>query len=82
MNSSLTSFSSFQAFNKFREGKLTEILDPLVEEEVDEDVLRRILGLAFRCEANTRVDRPTMREVVGELWSIRRAYKPVNGSQH
>ncbi|XP_078430725.1 calmodulin-binding receptor-like cytoplasmic kinase 3 [Wolffia australiana] len=62
------------AFRKFGEGNLKEIMDPLLEEEVDREVLRRILSLGFRCAANTQANRPAMRDIVAELWSIRRAY--------
>ncbi|CAA7409834.1 unnamed protein product [Spirodela intermedia] len=62
------------AIKIFREGNVQDILDPLLSETLDGGVLRRILSLAFRCAANTRVNRPAMKEVVEELWEIRRAY--------
>lgn len=60
------------AFTKFSEGHIMELLDPELEEEVDEDTLSRIFGLAFECAAPTRADRPTMKEVGEQLWGIRK----------
>ncbi|XP_008801916.1 calmodulin-binding receptor-like cytoplasmic kinase 3 isoform X1 [Phoenix dactylifera] len=62
------------AFNKYNEGNVRGILDPLLKEVVDEEVLKRIFGLAFQCAAPTRTDRPAMKEVVEQLWEIRKDY--------
>ncbi|KAM0866367.1 hypothetical protein ACQ4PT_042682 [Festuca glaucescens] len=62
-------------FKKFNEGNMTEILDPLLEDRVDMEVLEMLLSLAFQCAAPTREDRPTMKEVVEQLWEIRKEYK-------
>ncbi|XP_008795844.1 calmodulin-binding receptor-like cytoplasmic kinase 3 isoform X2 [Phoenix dactylifera] len=62
------------AFNKYNEGNLRDILDPLLEEVVDEEVLGRMLSLAFQCSAPTRDDRPDMKEVGEQLWEIRREF--------
>ncbi|CAM0950684.1 unnamed protein product [Alopecurus aequalis] len=61
-------------FKKFNEGNMREILDPLLEDRVDEEVLERLLSLAFQCAAPTREDRPTMKEVGEQLWEIRKEY--------
>lgn len=64
----------FQAFDKYNEGNVRSILDPLLKEVVNEEVLKRIFGLAFQCAAPTRTDRPSMKEVVEQLWEIRKDY--------
>ncbi|GJN40617.1 hypothetical protein PR202_gb29861 [Eleusine coracana subsp. coracana] len=51
-----------------------EILDPLLEDPVDDEVLEKLLSLAFQCAAPTREDRPTMKEVGEQLWEIRKEY--------
>ncbi|XP_062193453.1 calmodulin-binding receptor-like cytoplasmic kinase 3 [Phragmites australis] len=61
-------------FKKFNEGNIREILDPLLEDHVDDEVLEKILSLAFQCAAPTREDRPTMKEVGEQLWEIRKEY--------
>jgi hypothetical protein len=45
-----------------------------MQEEVCDEVLRRILGLAFQCAAPYRRDRPDMRVVCEKLWKIRKEY--------
>ncbi|XP_078157911.1 calmodulin-binding receptor-like cytoplasmic kinase 3 [Carex rostrata] len=62
------------AFSKFDRGNYKEILDPLMREEVPDEVLKRILSLAFQCAAPYRRDRPNMREVCEQLWKIRKDY--------
>lgn len=64
-----------QAFKKFSEGKAREIVDPLLEEAVDEEIVGKMLNLAFQCAAPTRSDRPDMKEVGEQLWEIRRGYR-------
>ncbi|KAL6854590.1 hypothetical protein ACP4OV_019152 [Aristida adscensionis] len=61
-------------FKKFNEGNMREILDPLLEDHVDDEVLEKLLSLAFQCAAPTREDRPTMKEVGEQLWEIRKEY--------
>ncbi|XP_062198698.1 calmodulin-binding receptor-like cytoplasmic kinase 3 isoform X2 [Phragmites australis] len=61
-------------FKKFNEGNTREILDPLLEDHVDDEVLEKLLSLAFQCAAPTREDRPTMKEVGEQLWEIRKEY--------
>ncbi|WOL13535.1 calmodulin-binding receptor-like cytoplasmic kinase 3 [Canna indica] len=62
------------AFKKQSEGNLTDILDPLLEEKVEEDIVTKMLDLAFECAAPTRSDRPGMKEVGEQLWEIRKKY--------
>ncbi|XP_073100185.1 calmodulin-binding receptor-like cytoplasmic kinase 3 isoform X2 [Elaeis guineensis] len=63
------------AFHKYNVGNLRDILDPLLEEVVDEEVLGKMLSLAFQCAAPTRDDRPDMKEVGEQLWEIRREFR-------
>lgn len=53
---------------------MMEILDPLLEEELDEEIVDKIFSLAFQCAAPTRHERPSMNDVVGKLWEIRKLY--------
>lgn len=62
------------AFNKYGDGNMMEILDPLLEEELDEEIVDKMLSLAFQCAAPTRHDRPSMNDAVGKLWEIRKLY--------
>ncbi|XP_065016495.1 calmodulin-binding receptor-like cytoplasmic kinase 3 isoform X2 [Musa acuminata AAA Group] len=62
------------AFSKYNEGNEREILDPRLREVVEDEVLQKIFALAFQCAAPTRRDRPAMREVVEQLWEIRKDY--------
>lgn len=62
------------AFRKYDEGKVGDIIDPLLREAVDMRVVKEMLGLAFECAAPTRADRPNMKEVGEKLWEIRKAY--------
>jgi hypothetical protein len=63
-----------QTFKKFNQGNIREILDPLLEDPVDDEVLEKLLSLAFQCAAPTRADRPSMKEVGEHLWEIRKEY--------
>jgi hypothetical protein len=77
--SELHAFETFlllliQAFSKYNRGKVKDILDPMLTEEVNEDILNKIFDVAFQCVAPTRNDRPHMKEVVDRLWKIRRDY--------
>ncbi|KAK3142147.1 hypothetical protein QOZ80_4BG0342890 [Eleusine coracana subsp. coracana] len=62
------------AFAKYNRGKVKDILDPMLTEEVNEDILNKIFDVAFQCVAPTRNDRPHMKEVAERLWKIRRDY--------
>ena len=63
-----------QAFRKYNEGNVVEIVDPLMEEAVNTDVLMKMFDLAFQCAAPVRTDRPDMKSVSEQLWAIRAAY--------
>ncbi|CAA2988387.1 calmodulin-binding receptor-like cytoplasmic kinase 3 [Olea europaea subsp. europaea] len=59
------------AFKKYGEGKLMDMLDPLMKEEVEHEILVKMFGLAINCAAPTRTDRPNMKAVGEHLWGIR-----------
>lgn len=67
-------WSGFQAFKKFDEGNIREVLDPRLQEDVNLDFVTKMLNLAFNCAAPTRVKRPVMKEVVEQLWEIRKEF--------
>lgn len=67
----LSGFFIFQAFNKFNEGRVAELVDPLMEEVVSAEILTKMFDLAFRCAAPVRADRPDMQSVGQQLWVIR-----------
>ncbi|PKA59174.1 Calmodulin-binding receptor-like cytoplasmic kinase 3 [Apostasia shenzhenica] len=62
------------AFRKYNEGNLSEVLDPKLQEEVNPEIVAKMLDLAFQCAAPTRDSRPVMKEVVEQLWDIRKEY--------
>ncbi|XP_048440894.1 calmodulin-binding receptor-like cytoplasmic kinase 3 [Pyrus x bretschneideri] len=62
------------AFKKLNEGRVVEIVDPLMEENIDAEVLMKIIDLAIQCAAPVRVDRPEMKWVGEQLWTIRADY--------
>jgi len=59
------------AFKKYDEGNVRMIVDPLMQEVVDEDILMKMFELAFQCAAPTKSDRPDMKAVGEQLWAIR-----------
>ncbi|XP_050388179.1 calmodulin-binding receptor-like cytoplasmic kinase 3 [Argentina anserina] len=62
------------AFKKLNEGLTMELIDPVIEETVDADVLMKIFDLAIQCAAPVRADRPDMKTVGEQLWTIRADY--------
>ncbi|KAG6724026.1 hypothetical protein I3842_03G237900 [Carya illinoinensis] len=62
------------AFNKYNEGSVVDLVDPLMEEVVDSEVLMKMFSLAFHCAAPIRADRPDMKSVGEQLWAIRADY--------
>ncbi|XP_065015157.1 calmodulin-binding receptor-like cytoplasmic kinase 3 isoform X3 [Musa acuminata AAA Group] len=74
------------AFKKHSEGNVKDILDPLLEENVDDEIIGMMLDLAFDCAAPTRSSRPAMKEVGEQLWEIRKRYgktlRGMSGSLH
>lgn len=63
-----------QAFRKYNEGNMVELLDPLMQEAVKTDIVMKMLDLAFSCAAPVRSDRPDMKAVCEQLWAIRADY--------
>lgn len=64
----------WQAFDKYNEGKVFELVDPNARERVDEKILRKMFSLAFQCAAPTKKERPDMEAVGKQLWAIRSSY--------
>ncbi|CAL5339454.1 unnamed protein product [Camellia sinensis] len=62
------------AFNTYNEGSIMDMVDPLMNEIVNEDILAKMFELAFQCAAPTRADRPDMKVVGEQLWAIRMSY--------
>lgn len=67
-------FDSLQAFNKYSENKILETLDPSMEETVDAEIVIKMFKLAIQCAAPVRAERPDMKFVGEQLWSIRANY--------
>lgn len=67
-------WSGLQAFKKYDEGNVREVLDPRLQEDVSLELVSKMLSLAFHCAAPTRVKRPLMKEVVEQLWEIRKEF--------
>lgn len=63
-----------QAFGKFNDGNVKELLDPKLQENVNLEVVRKMFSLAFHCAAPTRANRPLMKEVGEQLWEIRKDF--------
>ncbi|PSS08426.1 Calmodulin-binding receptor-like cytoplasmic kinase 3 [Actinidia chinensis var. chinensis] len=61
-------------FKKFDEGNVRDMVDPLMQEVLDEEILMKMFELAFQCAAPTRNDRPDMKAVGEQLWVIRMDY--------
>ncbi|KAK4265256.1 hypothetical protein QN277_026332 [Acacia crassicarpa] len=59
------------AFRKYNEGNVMEMADPLMEEGGNGEVLKKMSGLAIQCAAPSRGDRPDMKSVGEQLWTIR-----------
>ncbi|KAI0502225.1 hypothetical protein KFK09_017172 [Dendrobium nobile] len=62
------------AFSKFDAGNVREVLDPKLQEDVNLEVVTKMLSLAFHCAAPTRAKRPLMKEVGEQLWEIRKDF--------
>ncbi|KAJ8559919.1 hypothetical protein K7X08_003977 [Anisodus acutangulus] len=61
-------------FRKYNEGCVLEMLDPQMKESINGEILVKMFGLAIHCAAPTRKDRPDMKIVAEQLWSIRMDY--------
>ncbi|TXG61885.1 hypothetical protein EZV62_013248 [Acer yangbiense] len=62
------------AFKKFDEGNLLDMVDPSMNEAVEKETLMNMFGLAFQCAAPIRNDRPDMKAVGEQLWAVRADY--------
>ncbi|CAK9178719.1 unnamed protein product [Ilex paraguariensis] len=62
------------AFRNYNEGNVAEMLDPLMNEAVNEEILLKMFGLAIDCAGPMRSDRPDMKTVGEQLWGIRMDY--------
>ncbi|EYU34966.1 hypothetical protein ABFS82_11G042100 [Erythranthe guttata] len=62
------------AFRKYNERRYSEMVDPLMNETIEEEILVKMFSLAIQCAAPTRVDRPDMKAVGEQLWGIRMDY--------
>lgn len=63
-----------QAFRKYNEGNVLELVDPSMDETVNGEVLMKMISLAIQCAAPIRADRPDMKLVGEQLWTIRAEY--------
>ncbi|KAM7267322.1 hypothetical protein ACFE04_009488 [Oxalis oulophora] len=70
------------AFKKYDEGSVVDLVDPLMEETVNAETLRKIFTLAFQCAAPVRRDRPDMKSVGEQLWTIRADYGKRRGTNN
>lgn len=64
------------AFTNFTDGKVRMLIDPLMQEDLDRNILSKMFELAFQCAAPTRSERPDMKSVGEQLWAIRMDYLP------
>ncbi|KAM1046603.1 hypothetical protein PS2_025838 [Malus domestica] len=62
------------AFKKLNEGRVAELVDPLMEETIDAELLMKIFDLGIQCAAPIRDARPDMKAVGEQLWTIRAGY--------
>lgn len=63
-----------QAFEGYNDGRVVELVDPLMQEVVNAEILNKIFNLAFECAAPIRSKRPDMKLVGEQLWAIRADY--------
>uniref|UniRef100_A0A7N0V9X2 non-specific serine/threonine protein kinase n=1 Tax=Kalanchoe fedtschenkoi TaxID=63787 RepID=A0A7N0V9X2_KALFE len=69
------------AIKKFTDGTAISTLDPRLEPSAaNSQAVEKILELALQCLASHRHNRPTMKRCVEILWSIRKDYKEISGS--
>jgi hypothetical protein len=65
-----------QAFQMFIDGQGIEVLDPNLERSSSACMMvEKILELAFRCAAPTKLERPSMKQTTEVLWNIRKDYQ-------
>ncbi|XP_021760727.1 calmodulin-binding receptor-like cytoplasmic kinase 3 [Chenopodium quinoa] len=63
------------AFFNYNEGDVLRLVDPLMNERVDVEILKKIFCLAFQCAAPGKADRPDMKSVGEQLWAMRMEYQ-------
>lgn len=63
-----------QAFKKYQDGSVLDLVDPLMEQSLNRNILSKMFELAFHCAAPIRADRPDMKLVGERLWAIRAYY--------
>lgn len=63
------------AIYKYNEDDILGIMDPLLNESVDVEILKKMFRVAFQCAAPVRGDRPDMKTVGEQLWAIRMEYQ-------
>lgn len=63
------------AVNSYNEGDMLRLVDPLMNEPVDVEILKKIFWVAFQCAAPGKADRPDMKSVGEQLWEIRVEYQ-------
>lgn len=63
------------AFYGYNEGDVLRLVDPLLNESIDVEILKKMFCLAFQCAAPVRADRRDMKIVGEQLWAIRMEYK-------
>lgn len=63
-----------QAFKRYNEGNLLDMVDPSIKEVIVMEILAKMFGLAIQCAAPIRNDRPDMKSVGEQLWAIRADY--------
>ncbi|XP_062090373.1 calmodulin-binding receptor-like cytoplasmic kinase 2 [Humulus lupulus] len=69
------------AVKKFADGDAPSILDPKLEHSAGNSLaVEKLLELALQCLAPRRQSRPSMRRCAEILWSIRKDYKELLGS--
>lgn len=68
-------------FYSYNEGDVLRLVDPLLNESIDVEILRKIFRLAIQCAAPVRTERPDMKTVGEQLWTIRMDYKSTKKGQ-
>ncbi|GAB4844505.1 Calmodulin-binding receptor-like cytoplasmic kinase 2 [Ancistrocladus abbreviatus] len=67
------------AIGKFIEGDTISVMDPrLKRNEANNQLVKKILELAFKCIAPHRKSRPTMGQCAEMLWSMRKDYRELS----
>ncbi|CAH1451794.1 unnamed protein product [Lactuca virosa] len=60
------------ACERYEEGKLNEIIDPILREQMNLDSLEAFSAIAYQCVANSRWQRPSMIQIVQKLEQVLR----------